>query len=84
LGNSAKCLTEARRVPTAARSSGLVHEPPFRPFDDPFGALDALTREQMRTDLGRASAESSLSWVDEPFNGSTCVKSLLKLELRTT
>jgi NitT/TauT family transport system ATP-binding protein len=29
----------------------LVHEPPFLFFDEPFGALDALTREQMRIDL---------------------------------
>jgi NitT/TauT family transport system ATP-binding protein len=29
----------------------LVHDPPFLFFDEPFGALDALTREQMRIDL---------------------------------
>ena len=29
----------------------LVHDPAFLFFDEPFGALDALTREQMRIDL---------------------------------
>ncbi|MCO5090338.1 ABC transporter ATP-binding protein [Bosea sp. (in: a-proteobacteria)] len=29
----------------------LVHDPSFLFFDEPFGALDALTREQMRIDL---------------------------------
>lgn len=29
----------------------LVHDPPFLFFDEPFGALDALTREQMRIDV---------------------------------
>jgi NitT/TauT family transport system ATP-binding protein len=29
----------------------LVHEPSYLFFDEPFGALDALTREQMRIDL---------------------------------
>jgi len=35
----------------AAICRALVHEPPFLFFDEPFGALDALTREQMRIDL---------------------------------
>ncbi|MBL8834207.1 MAG: ABC transporter ATP-binding protein [Rhodospirillales bacterium] len=35
----------------AAICRALVHSPPFLFFDEPFGALDALTREQMRVDL---------------------------------
>lgn len=35
----------------AAICRALVHTPPFLFFDEPFGALDALTREQMRIDL---------------------------------
>ncbi len=30
---------------------GLIHNPPILMMDEPFGALDALTREQMRIDL---------------------------------
>jgi len=35
----------------------LVHDPAFLFFDEPFGALDALTREQMRIDLEKLLLE---------------------------
>jgi NitT/TauT family transport system ATP-binding protein len=36
----------------------LIHDPPFLMMDEPFGALDALTREQMRIDLEALWMES--------------------------
>ncbi len=39
----------------------LLHSPPLLVMDEPFGALDALTRDQLQLDLSRICAETGMT-----------------------
>jgi NitT/TauT family transport system ATP-binding protein len=39
----------------------LLHKPPLLVMDEPFGALDALTRDQLQLDLARICAETRMT-----------------------
>lgn len=41
----------------------LVHDPPLLFLDEPFGALDALTRESLNVELGRLTSQSGTTVV---------------------
>jgi NitT/TauT family transport system ATP-binding protein len=42
----------------AALCRALIYDPPFLLMDEPFGALDALTRDQMNVELMRIWSET--------------------------